>query len=119
MTQDPLVVYKGRTNVFEVKLPYDVSEDVLKSQIRVGADSDTPLIAEWVIEFKSDGKDGSILIVLDDSAASVIGHTFGYTDIKRITDGEPVPVFDNPLPVFFCDEVSVLKDCGYICIFRW
>lgn len=101
-----LIVYKNRTNIVPVALGIDVSADTFESDIREGASVDAELIAEWTVSFSTDGTDGDLLLTLDDSVTSTIVQTFGYMDIKRISDGEPLPVFDNALRVEFRDVVT-------------
>lgn len=99
-------VYRGRTVVLPVSLSYSVAGDTLTSEIRVSRKSTSELIATWAVSFKTDGTDGEILLTLDDTVTSQITHTVGYMDIKRITNGEPVPVFDEPVQVIFKDQVT-------------
>lgn len=99
-------VYRGRTVVLPVSLSYSVAGDTLTSQIRVARNPTAELIATWAVSFKTDGTDGEIILTLDDTVTAQITHTIGYMDIKRITDGEPVPVFDEPIQVTFKDSVT-------------
>lgn len=101
-----LVVYKGRTNVVPVGLGVDVSNDEITSEIRVEVDPTSELIAAWTVENVTDGTDGEILLVLDDAVSASIELSKGYMDIKRVTGGEPVPVFDEPLEVLFKKVVT-------------
>lgn len=101
-----LIVYKDRTAIVPVSLGMDVSNDTITSQIRVGKDFESDLIAEWVVTFLTDGTDGELLLTLDDSVTAAITHDTGYMDMKRVTGGEPVPVFDKPLEVLFKNSVT-------------
>lgn len=103
---DQVVVHRGRTVTLPVSLGIDVSSDEFESQIREEADFESDLIAEWTISFLTDGTDGELILVLDDSITSAIEKTVGYMDLKRITGGEPVPVFDAPLEVIFKNSVT-------------
>lgn len=96
----------GRTVTMTVGLGYDVSLDAFTSQIRAKKDPTSDLIATWDITFLNDGSDGELIFTLDDSATSTITHRRGYMDIKRITGGEPVSVFDEPLEVIFRKTVT-------------
>lgn len=96
-----IVVHKGRTNVVPVSLGYDVSTDTLTSEIREEAKISSTLIATWVVGFVTDGTDGEITLTLDDSATAAITQTKGYMDIKRVSAGEPIPVFDSPIEILF------------------
>lgn len=100
-----LVVFKGRVTVVTASLGYDVSDDELVSEIRVNKDPESELIATWTIENLTDGTDGELVMTLDDSAG-VIERSNGYTDIKRITAGKPINVFDDPLEVLFKNPVT-------------
>jgi hypothetical protein len=102
-----ITVRKNRTNIMEVQLAYDVSSEIITSQIRKGRTPEHPLICEWLIRFKNDGKDGSLIFTLDDSVTSEIEDTVGYMDILRISGGEPITVIEFPLIVFFQEVITV------------
>lgn len=102
----PIVVYKGRTTEVIVNLGFDVSGDTFSSQIRAADEVTSTLIATWSISFVNDGTDGLLLLKLDDAISSTITRTKGFMDIKRITSGEPIPVFDKPLPVIIQSTVT-------------
>lgn len=99
-------IYRGRTTVLPVSLSYDVSNDVITSEIRVARNPTAGLIATWTVDYKTDGTDGELILTLDDVITAQITETLGYMDIKRITAGEPVPVFDDPIQVVFKDSVT-------------
>jgi hypothetical protein len=101
-----LTVHKGRTVVVPVKLPYDVSQDTITSEIRSEPDPTSQLLATWAVTFATDGTDGEIVLTLDDSVTSSVQKTVGYMDIKRVTDGEPVSVFNDPLEVLFKNTIT-------------
>ena len=99
-----IVVHKGRTNVITVSLGIDVSGDTLTSEIRT---TDGVLIATWTVVFDGDGTDGELILTLDNSVTSGIAYTTGVMDIKRVSNGEPVPVFDQWLEVEFREVATV------------
>lgn len=101
-----VIVHKHRTNILPVQLSYDVSDMTMRSQIRKGLTQDTDLIAEWEVHLKTDGRDGALVLILDDSATSEITETHGYMDMKRISDGEPYPVFEEAIPVLFRNVIT-------------
>lgn len=103
---NPVVVHKGRTVTLRVSLGYDASADVFASQIRTEKHSGSELIAEWDVSFYTDGSDGELVLTLDDSVSGPITKTTGYMDIKRVTGGEPVPVFDDPIEVLFKETIT-------------
>jgi hypothetical protein len=98
-----IVVQKGRTNILAVSLGVDVSDDTLTSEIRT---STGVLIATWTVANVTDGTDGEITLTLDDSVTTAIAYPTGLMDIKRISNGEPVPVFDKPLEVEFRETIT-------------
>jgi hypothetical protein len=102
-----VVVHKGRTVILPVSLGFDVSQDIFTSEIRVEEDSLSVLIATWIVSFETNGVDGELILRLDNSVTSLITKSVGYMDLKRVTGGEPVPVFDEPLEVLFKDTVTV------------
>lgn len=98
-----IVVYKNRTNILTVNLGVDVSADTFSSEIRTESGD---LIATWVVAFDGDGTDGSLVLTLDNTITAAIDYASGLMDIKRVSAGEPFPVFDNPLEVEFRDTVT-------------
>lgn len=102
----PIVIYKGRTNRVTIDLGINVALDTFASEIRAGDDSTSPLIATWVVSFLTDGADGKLVLTLDNSVSSTITRSSGFMDLKRITDGEPVPVFDRSIPVIIQNTVT-------------
>lgn len=101
-----VIVHKGRTNILTVNMGMDVSADTLTSEIRAATDSSSPLIATWAVTYATDGTDGELILTLDDAITSGVTDDRGYMDIKRVTGGEPVPVFDQPLEVIFRGTVT-------------
>lgn len=102
-----ITVQKGRTKILPVSLGYDVSDDELKSEIRVDKNQESDLIATWDIAFETDGTDGELILTLDDSVTAGVTKSVGYMDIKRTTGNEPVSAFDEPLEVLFEDTITV------------
>jgi hypothetical protein len=101
-----LVIHKGRTIVVPVSLGYDVSQDTFASEIRDEKDSTSELLATWVVSFATDGTDGELLLTLDDAATALVTKTTGWMDLKRISAGEPLNVFDEPLEVLFKETIT-------------
>lgn len=98
-----IIVHKGRAKVLSFECMEDLSNDTFVSEIRLGKNQSTPLIATWHVEFQTDGKDGKLLLWLSDDETAAIEARTGYTDIKRIQGGdggEAVHMFD-PLFVVF------------------
>jgi hypothetical protein len=102
-----VVVQKGRTVVIPVSLGFDVSQDIITSEIRVGKTSSSALIATWVVSFATDGTDGELILTLDDAVTTTITTSIGYMDLKRVTGGEPLPIFIEPLEVVFSASVTI------------
>lgn len=101
-----VIVHKNRTNTLQVNMGMDVSEDTITSEIRSDPDVEAPLIATWTVSFATDGTDGMLILVLDDSVTSQIEANGGFMDLKRVVGGEPVAVFDKPLEVVFRGTVT-------------
>jgi len=104
--ESKLNVYKNRTNIISVGFGYDVSGSTFESEIRVGKDSASDLIATWTITFATDGTDGELIFTLDDAVSATITNFKGFMDIKKVTGGEPLPVINGPIEVFFKDQVT-------------
>lgn len=100
-------IQKGRTVILPISLGFDVSQDTFSSEIRVGKTSTSDLIAQWGIVFLTDGTDGELVAILDDAITSEITHSVGYMDLKRVSGGEPLGVFDEPLEVIIKDTVTI------------
>lgn len=100
-------VYKGRTNVVLVSLGYDVSGEIIRSQIRENIDPTSELIAEWTVGFVTDGTDGELRLSLDNSVTSTITKSTGYMDMLRMAASEPISVFDDVIQVLFKNVVTV------------
>jgi len=103
----PITVFKGRTNVVTVDLGFNVSADTLTSQIRSEPSRASSLLATWAITFLTDGTDGKLILTLDDSELTNVEVSKGYMDIKRLSGGEPLPLFDEIIEVVFKDAVTV------------
>jgi hypothetical protein len=101
-----VVVHKGRTNIIACDMGLDVSGDLITSEIRTEPDVSSPLLATWTITFLTDGRDGELILTLDNTITSQIKANSGYMDIKRVSGGEPLPVFDKPLEVTFRGSVT-------------
>lgn len=103
---ESVIVYKGRTNVVGVSLGIDVASDTFASDIRKEHNRESELIVSWDVSFVTDGTDGELLLTLDDSETSNIEVKSGYMDLKRITGGEPISVFETSLQVVFRETVT-------------
>lgn len=103
MTRDQLIIHRGRTAIIPVNLSYSVGNDLVTSQIRKTRNVTSDLIAEFEVR-KTD--DHNLLLMLDDSVTSLISESFGYMDIKRISNGEPFQVIEDPVEVVFVGVVT-------------
>lgn len=101
-----VIVHIGRTNTLTVDLGVDVSLDTLTSEIRSEPNVNSPLIATWVVTKVGGGTTGELTLTLDDTITAQISAASGYMDIKRVSGGEPIPVFDKPLEVTFRGTVT-------------
>ena len=101
-----ITIVRGRTKTLTVKLSYPVDGDTLTSQIRVNQDPTSQLIATWQVDFKTDGTDGELVLTLDDVVTAAITQSMGFMDIKRVSDGEPLDVFDERLTVVIVNPVT-------------
>jgi hypothetical protein len=99
-------VYKERTNVITIDMGFDVSGDTITSEIRSQPDTSGALIATWTVTFTTDGTDGELTLTIDQSLAANIVASTGYMDLKRVSGGEPIPVFARPLQVEFIGAVT-------------
>lgn len=102
---EPLEIYKNRTNIVRISLGIDVSADTFASEIREEKNISSPLIASFVASFVTDGTDGEILLTCDNSSLSNVTVKYGYMDIKRTSNGEPLQAI-SPIKVVFKDPVT-------------
>lgn len=100
-----VIVHKNRTNVLPVNLGFDITGDTLTSEIRVEPDHNSTLIATWTVVV-DDAVNGLITLTLDNALTDDIDVDSGYMDIKRVSGGEPISVFDRPLEVSFQGTVT-------------
>lgn len=96
---DKVILHKGRVNFLIVELGHDVSAETFTSQIRTQPDQEAPLIAEWDVAFVTDGTDGKLILTMDHVTTAQIAEQSGYMDIRRVSAGLPVVVFDRPVEV--------------------
>lgn len=102
---DKIVVHKGRITTIQLNAGIDVSGDTITSEIRSEPYVDSVLIATWDVAFLTDGSDGKLVLTLDDSTRAISANS-GYMDLKRVSGGDPFPVFDKPLEVVFRGSVT-------------
>lgn len=105
----PINVYKGRTTIVPVSLGIDVSGDTITCVIGNLDDSsheDYEILAEWVVAFETDGTDGELILTMDDAEVAAVTAITGWMDMKRVSGGEPLPVFEKPLEVIFRGTVT-------------
>jgi hypothetical protein len=107
LTTSKIIVHKNRTNILALDMGMDVSGQTITSEIRSEADVGSPLLATWIVTFATDGKDGQLVLRIDDNETSQIKANSGYMDLKRIVNGEPMAVFDSPLEVTFRGSVTL------------
>lgn len=102
-----VIVFRNRTNILSVNIGIDVSNETVTSEIREDKTTSSALIASWDVSYLTDGTDGQLVFRLDDSVTSLITQTKGYMDLKRLSNGEPLPVFLEPIKVVFRDVVTL------------
>lgn len=103
---ESITIQTDRTNVVQLGLGFDVSGEVITSQIRAGASLTSGLLATWGVAFATDGTDGELVLTLDNSVLSGITRRYGHMDIKRLVSGEPISVLLSPMRVYFQGVVT-------------
>lgn len=101
-----VVVHRNRTTKVLLNLGFDVSGDTITSQIREEADVSSNLLATWTVSFDTDGTDGKLTLTLSSSDVATVTKKYGYMDLKRVSGGEPLPVFKEPIKVKFQGVVT-------------
>lgn len=101
-----ITVQKGRTKTLSIGVGFDASQDEFVSEIRAEKNRESEHLATWVVSWLTDGTDGELILTLDDSVTSEITKDSGWMDIKRVSGGEPIAVFDEPFEVIFEEPVT-------------
>jgi hypothetical protein len=101
-----VIVHKGRTNIIQVNMGMNVAGNTFTSEIRTEPDVASTLICAWTVAFVTDGSDGLLKLTLDNSITAGVTVDAGYMDLKRVSGGEPLPVFERPLEVTFRGTVT-------------
>jgi hypothetical protein len=102
---EPLEIYKNRTNIVKISLGVDISADTFVSEIRAEKSMEATLIASFTPSFLTDGTDGELVLTVDNSALTAVTVKYGYMDIKRVSNGEPLQAI-APVKVVFKDAVT-------------
>lgn len=101
-----LVIHLNRTNRIPLKIHEDVSLDAFFSEIREEKDNTSDLLCTFQVEFLTDGTDGELVLTLPESELEYVTKRYGYMDLKRVSGGENLPVFNEPLKVKFQKVVT-------------
>lgn len=103
---NPIIVHRGRTASVRVNLSRNITGSTFTSQIRKTADADSELIATWTVNFATDGSDGTLILTMDNLITAGITFKNGFMDLKEIKAGEPMAVFNEPIPVIIRETVT-------------
>lgn len=104
--ENELIVHRNRTNIVPLNLGFNVSQDIITSEIREEVDPTSNLLATWVVEFTTDGVDGELTLILPESEIIDVEKKYGWMDLKRESGGVSLPVFREPLKVAFKGVVT-------------
>lgn len=100
-----VVVYRGRETTINLDLNMDCTGDTITSEIRSEPNRDSNLIATWDVTVV-DASTGKYKLILGATASGQVVVDSGYTDVLRVSNSKPLPVFDNPLEVIFKGTVT-------------
>lgn len=100
-----ITLYKNRTNKIKVNLGIDVSGDTFTTQIAEKANTTSPRIATGSVVFDTTGTDGKLVVTFENENLASVAVKSGFMDLKRVSGGEPLPVFP-PVKVNFLDVVT-------------
>lgn len=104
---DQIIVTRHRTTKVQLSLPYDVTGDTISSEIREDDDPESTLLATWDVSLVSaEAGHSELVLTIDSAAANQVEKELGYMDLKRLSGGEPLNVFDGVLEVLFKDPVT-------------
>lgn len=101
-----LVVQRNRTNRIPVNVGFDATGETFTSQIRAEESITSDELATWAVTFDTDGSDGELILTLEEADVSNIAKSYGYMDIKRVSGGKSLSVFNKPLEVLFQGVVT-------------
>jgi len=102
-TDKRVTMFDNRTNTLLVAVGYDVSGDTLTSEVREAKSYESDIIAEWDVQFVTDGADGELVLTC---TLAEVGKTVGWMDLKRVSGGEATQVWDSPIEVLIKDPVT-------------
>ena len=102
-----LIIHRNRTNVVPLGLGFDVSGDTITSQIRLNPGDTGDPLCEWTVTFATDGTNGELILTLTSEDLNEVTANYGYMDLKRVSGGEPLSVFLEPLKVAFKGVVTL------------
>ena len=105
MSDNKVIIHKGRSCTLPVDLGINVTGDTLTSEIRAEPNVASDLLATWGVTV-DDASTGKLTLFLTAGQTGSVSVSSGYMDIKRVTAGVPVPVFDEPLEVTFRGVVT-------------
>jgi hypothetical protein len=101
-----VIVHKARTNTIIINLGIDISGETFFSEIRAEEDHESTLLMTWDVDFDTDGTDGKLRLTADDIVTGQIEVSSGFMDLKRVSGGEPLAVFERALEVEFRGVVT-------------
>lgn len=87
-----VTIIRGRSKTIEYVSQRDLSGSSYASHIRVQRHPESELIAEWDVDFVTDGTDGKLLLHLTAEQTAAIEASKGYMDIKALSTGLPEDV---------------------------
>lgn len=103
---DELILHRNRTNIIRLGLGMDVSLDTITSEVKAEIDPDADPLVTFDVTFDTDGTDGELILTVDDEDVSAVTQNYGWMDLKRVSGGEPLSVFLEPLRVKFQGVVT-------------
>lgn len=105
MSSNKIKVDKNRTNKLSIDLGFDITGDTITSEIRAEQDPESLLLGTWTVAV-IDAATGQLELTMDNTVTADIAVDSGWMDIKRLSGGEPLSVFDRPLEVAFQGTVT-------------
>lgn len=100
-------VERTKTIILSITLGFNVSSFEFLCEMRENEDPASARIATWDMTFATDGKDGELLAVLDNSITTDLVQDTAWLFLYRVSGITHLSVFEEPLEVEIFDPALV------------
>lgn len=103
----PVEVERGKTIVLAISVGFNVSSFEFLCEMRQNQSPESTIIATWDVSFETDGKNGELVALLDNSITAALVPNIAWLFLYRVSGSTHLPVFDEPLEVVIFDSAFV------------